>query len=211
MAHLHAKGDNLGGVLRNGGLSCLIRSIEILDPKALMLWCVELQKPSEQLIQMSSPRWSTNFLPKWTRSSDKRENESHQTLKLQRVLLHANVPSAPPKLSPSKYLQPPTHTPPHRSCSLMKSIGVSSKYEVQVPPGAFHTCIFMYDHSHIFGKFSYFTHTFFCNLRLGKPKPNMSKVASTLVKPSSSRNCFWAKLPRNTCSKNSCFFTNKVV
>ena len=37
MAHLHAKGDNLGGVLRNGGLSCLIRSIEILDPKALML------------------------------------------------------------------------------------------------------------------------------------------------------------------------------
>ena len=43
-------GDNLGGadgtfackrtifgVLRNGGLSCLIRSIETLDPKALML------------------------------------------------------------------------------------------------------------------------------------------------------------------------------
>ena len=77
--------------------------------------------------------------------------------------------------------------------------------------GAFHTCVFMYDHSHIFGKFSYFTHTFFCNLRLGKPKSNMSKVASTLVKPSSSRNCFWAKLPRNTCSKNSCFFTKKVV
>ena len=99
------------GVLRNGGLSCLIRSIEILDPKVLMLWCVELQKPSEQLIQMSSPRWSTNFLPKWTRSSDKRENESHQTLKLQRVLLHANVPSAPPKLSPSKYLQPTLHLP----------------------------------------------------------------------------------------------------
>ena len=59
-----------------------------------------------------------------------KDNEPHQTLKLQRVLLHANVPSAPPKLSPSKYLQPPTHTPPHRSCSLRR---VSSKYEGSSP------------------------------------------------------------------------------
>ena len=176
-----------------------------------MLWCVELQKPSKQLIQMSSPRWSTNFLPKWTRSSDKRENESHQSLKLQRVLLHANVPSAPPKLSPSKYLQPPTHTPPHRSCSLMKSIGVSSKYEGSSPSRSIpYMRIHVWSFTYFWKIFIFYTY-FFLQSTLGETKIKHVKSCIYARKTEFVTELFLGKIAQKHMFKKQLFFTKKVV
>ena len=68
--------------------------------------------------------------------------------------------------------------------------------------------------THVFiHKFSFmkqsFQCTFFCNLRSGTQYLCMLKIQSTLVKAFSSRNVFWAILPRKLSAKRR-FFCSKI-
>ena len=86
--------------------------------------------------------------------------------------------------------------------------------KVQILPGVYYICVLMYSFTNFLSRNSVFN-VFFCNLRSGTQYLCMLKIQSTLVKTFSSRNAFWANLPRKVSAKKTFFllknWSNEVL